>query len=59
MVFSMSPDRPPRVRLASERFFPARSGPCPTGGHLPQRKLHCSPPPKKQKIRESRRKIHA
>ncbi|GMN74609.1 hypothetical protein TIFTF001_055021 [Ficus carica] len=41
MVFSMSPDRPPLVRLASERFFPARSGPCPTGGHLPQRKLHC------------------
>ena len=52
MVFSMSPDRAPLVRLASERFFRARSGPGPTGGHLPQRKLHCSPPPEKQKIRE-------
>lgn len=44
---------PPLVRLASERFFRARSRPGPTGGHLPQRKLHCSPPPEKQKIRES------
>ena len=26
----------------------------PTGGHLPQRKLHCSPPPDKQKIRVHR-----
>ena len=60
MVFSMSPDRaPPLVRLASERFFRSRSGPGPTGGHLPQRKLHSSPPPEKQKIRESRLKIHA
>lgn len=53
MVFSMSPDRAPLVRLASERFFRARSRPGPTGGHLPQCKLHCSPPPEKQKIRES------
>ncbi|CAK7324409.1 unnamed protein product [Dovyalis caffra] len=53
MVFSMSPDRAPLVRLASERFFRARSRPGPTGRHLPQRKLHCSPPPEKQKIRES------
>ena len=52
MVFSMSPDRAPLVRLASERFFRARSRPGPTGRHLPQRKLHCSPPPDKQKIRE-------
>lgn len=52
MVFSMSPDRAPLVRLASERFFRARSRPGPTGRHLPQRKLHCSPPPEKQKIRE-------
>jgi hypothetical protein len=29
------------------------------GGHPPQRKQHCSPPPEKQKIGESRRKIHA
>ena len=50
---------PPLVRLASERFFRSRSGPGPTGGHLPQRKLHSSPPPEKQKIRESRLKIHA
>ncbi|EEF29908.1 conserved hypothetical protein [Ricinus communis] len=27
-----------------------RSRPGPTGGHLPQCKLHCSPPPEKQKI---------
>ena len=60
MVFSMSPEgAPPLVRLASERFFRSRSGPGPTGGHLPQRKLHSSPPPEKQKIRESRLKIHA
>ena len=34
----------PLVRLASERFFRAESRPSPTGGHLPQRKQHCSPP---------------
>ncbi|KAJ0440324.1 putative NADH:ubiquinone reductase (H(+)-translocating) (mitochondrion) [Helianthus annuus] len=33
--------------------------PGPTGGHPPQRKQHCSPPPEKQKILESRLKIHA
>ncbi|KAK1429828.1 hypothetical protein QVD17_12082 [Tagetes erecta] len=59
MVFSMSPDRPPLVRLASEWFFRAGSRPGPTGGHPPQRKQHCSPPPEKQKILESRLKIHA
>ncbi|XP_075085190.1 NADH-ubiquinone oxidoreductase chain 4-like [Nicotiana tabacum] len=53
MVFSMSPDRAPLVRLASERFFWAGSRPGPTGGHLPQRKHHCSTPPEKQKIRQS------
>lgn len=37
----------------------AGSRPGPTGGHLPQRKQHCSPPPEKQKIRESRRKRQA
>jgi hypothetical protein len=58
--FQYSPDGGPLlVRLESKRFFRARSRPGPTGGHLPQRKLHCSPPPKKQKIRESRLKIHA
>ncbi|CAL0329965.1 unnamed protein product [Lupinus luteus] len=50
---------PPLVRLASDRFFRARSGSGPTGGHLPQRKLHCPPPPEMQKIRESRLNIHA
>ncbi|KAH0696888.1 hypothetical protein KY290_014310 [Solanum tuberosum] len=43
------------VRLASERFFRAGSRPDPTGGHLPQRKHHCSTPPEKQQIRQSRR----
>ncbi|KAL8191764.1 hypothetical protein R6Q57_028495 [Mikania cordata] len=47
MVFSMSPDRPPLVRLASEWFFRAGSRPGPTGGHPPQRKQHFSPPPEK------------
>lgn len=53
---------PPYPRPAGgggERFFRAGSRPGPTGGHLPQRKRHCSPPPEKQKILESRRKIHA
>ncbi|WVY92811.1 hypothetical protein V8G54_000113 (mitochondrion) [Vigna mungo] len=35
----------------NERFF--RAGEKRAGGHLPQRKLHCSPPPEKQKIREA------
>ncbi|KAJ0951680.1 hypothetical protein HanPSC8_Chr02g0063121 [Helianthus annuus] len=49
------------VNLASETVFQLseRSPPGPTGGHPPQRKQHCSPPPEKQKILESRLKIHA
>ncbi|MFS7917145.1 hypothetical protein Hanom_Chr03g00185561 [Helianthus anomalus] len=48
MVFSMSPDRPLLVRLASEWFFRAGSRSGPAGRHPPQRKQHCSPPPEKQ-----------
>ena len=60
MVLSMSPNwAPSLVRLASERFFRAGTRPGPTRGHPPQRKQHCSPLPEKQKIRESRLKIHA
>ncbi|KAI5664240.1 hypothetical protein M9H77_23563 [Catharanthus roseus] len=58
MVFNMSPDRAPLVvRLDSEQFFRAGSRSGPTGRHSSQRKHHCSPPPEKQKIRESRLKI--
>lgn len=38
-LFSMSPDRAPLVRLASERFFRAGGRPDPTGGHAPQAAL--------------------
>ncbi|RYR26501.1 hypothetical protein Ahy_B02g060747 [Arachis hypogaea] len=52
--------RPPLVRLASERFFRARSGPGPYSiqNAGPQRKLHCLPPPEKQNVRESKLNIH-